>query len=106
MSGRERGQERAQERGQGRGRPTGSTRGPAIRTRTRGELRRSRRPRAHACWDHLYAAPLWPLHGANLGTLLRTCDAVGACMTVPRFSWVPEALVAGSLVLYRLAGLL
>lgn len=54
------------------------------------------RPRAHSCWDHLYAAPLWPLHGANLGTLLRTCDAVGACLTVPRFSWVPEALERGN----------
>jgi hypothetical protein len=24
------------------------------------------------------------MHGANLGTLLRTCDAVGACLAVPR----------------------
>ncbi|WP_329125954.1 TrmH family RNA methyltransferase [Streptomyces sp. NBC_01465] len=67
-----------------------------IRARTPDELRRSRRPRAHACWDHLYAAPLWPLHGANLGTLARTCDAVGACLTVPRFPWVPEALARGN----------
>ncbi|MCL7492104.1 MULTISPECIES: TrmH family RNA methyltransferase [Streptomyces] len=84
----------------GRARRTGSApvppAAPAIRTRTRGELRRSRRPRAHSCWDHLYAAPLWPLHGANLGTLLRTCDAVGACLTVPRFPWVPEALERGN----------
>jgi len=42
------------------------------------------------------AAPLWPLHGANLGTLLRTCDAVGACLAVPRFPWVPEALRRGN----------
>ena len=76
------------------------------------------------------------MHGANLGTLLRTCEAVGACLAVPRLPWVPEALargntprhpalldaaveipmigtgaslnvaVAGSLVLYRLAGFL
>jgi tRNA G18 (ribose-2'-O)-methylase SpoU len=39
---------------------------------------------------------LWPLHGINLGTLLRTCDAVGACMAVPRFSWVPDALARGN----------
>jgi tRNA (guanosine-2'-O-)-methyltransferase len=64
--------------------------------RSRGELRGLRRPRGHGCWDHLYAAPLWPLHGANLGTLLRTCDAVGACMAVPRFPWVPEALARGN----------
>jgi tRNA (guanosine-2'-O-)-methyltransferase len=36
------------------------------------------------------------LHGANLGTLLRTCDAVGACLAVPRFPWVPEALARGN----------
>ncbi|GAA3959046.1 TrmH family RNA methyltransferase [Actinomadura viridis] len=68
---------------------------PSIRVRPRRELRRDRRRRSHACWDHLIAAPLWPLHGANLGTLLRTCDAVGACMAVPRFGWVTEALRRG-----------
>jgi tRNA (guanosine-2'-O-)-methyltransferase len=41
-------------------------------------------------------APLWPLHGANLGTLLRTCDAVGACMAVPRLPWTAEALARGN----------
>ncbi|OLT20696.1 RNA methyltransferase [Actinomadura sp. CNU-125] len=70
--------------------------GPAIRVRPARELRRQRRDRAHRCWDHLIAAPLWPLHGANLGTLLRTCDAVGACMAVPRFPWVPAALERGN----------
>jgi tRNA (guanosine-2'-O-)-methyltransferase len=44
----------------------------------------------------LIAAPLWPLHNANLGTLLRTCDAVGACLAVPRLPWVPEALARGN----------
>ncbi|NKZ08409.1 TrmH family RNA methyltransferase [Actinomadura latina] len=72
------------------------TRDPAIRVRPERELRRQRRRRAHSCWDHLVVAPLWPLHGANLGTLLRTCDAVGACMAVPRFPWVPEALERGN----------
>jgi tRNA (guanosine-2'-O-)-methyltransferase len=67
-----------------------------LRARTRSELRAARRPRAHSCWDHLLAAPLWPLHGANLGTLLRTCDAVGACLVVPRLPWVPEALALGN----------
>jgi tRNA (guanosine-2'-O-)-methyltransferase len=66
--------------------------GQQIRVRTREELDRQRRPRAHRCWDHIIVAPLWPLHGVNLGTLLRTCDAVGACMAVPRLPWVPEAL--------------
>ncbi|RSN13212.1 RNA methyltransferase [Streptomyces sp. WAC 05977] len=59
-------------------------------------MRAARRRKAHSCWGHLVAAPLWPLHGANLGTLLRTCDAVGACLAVPRFPWVPEALRRGN----------
>lgn len=68
----------------------------APRLKSRADLVRQRRPRAHSCWDHLIAAPLWPLHGANLGTLLRTCDAVGACLAVPRLPWVPEALRRGN----------
>lgn len=68
----------------------------APRLRTRSELRNQRRRRGHSCWDHLIAAPLWPLHGANLGTLLRTCDAVGACLAVPRLPWVPDALARGN----------
>ncbi len=68
----------------------------APRGRSRSEIKRQRRPRAHSCWDHLIAAPLWPLHGANLGTLLRSCDAAGACLAVPRLPWVPEALARGN----------
>ena len=70
--------------------------GSQIRVRTHRELARERRHRRHPCWDHLIAAPLWPQHGANLGTLLRTCDAVGACLAVPRLPWVPEALARGN----------
>ena len=62
-----------------------------IRVKNRADLARQRRLRRHSCWDHLIAAPLWPMHGANLGTLLRTCDAVGACLAVPKLPWVPEA---------------
>ena len=60
------------------------------------EIKRQRRGRGHSCWDHLIVAPLWPKYGVNLGTLLRTCDAVGACMAVPRLPWVPEALSKGN----------
>jgi tRNA (guanosine-2'-O-)-methyltransferase len=70
--------------------------GPRIRGRSATELASQRRTRRHACWDHLIAAPLWPMHGVNLGTLLRTCDAVGACLAVPRLPWVPEALARGN----------
>jgi tRNA (guanosine-2'-O-)-methyltransferase len=67
-----------------------------VRAKSRADLKGQRRRRAHSCWDHLFAAPLWPMHGANLGTLLRTCDAVGACLAVPRLPWVPEALDRGN----------
>jgi len=70
--------------------------GQHVRAHTRGDLASQRRCRRHQCWDHIIVAPLWPLHGANLGTLLRTCDAVGACMAVPRLPWVPEALARGN----------
>ncbi|GAA4582453.1 TrmH family RNA methyltransferase [Planotetraspora phitsanulokensis] len=70
--------------------------GPAVRVRTRKDLRGERRRRPPRCLDHLTVAPLWPLHGVNLGTLLRTCDAVGACLAVPRLPWVPEALERGN----------
>jgi tRNA G18 (ribose-2'-O)-methylase SpoU len=47
------------------------------------------------CADHLIVAPLWVAYGANLGTLLRTCDAVGACMAVPDTSHYRQALDKG-----------
>ena len=54
-----------------------------------------RRSRPHGCWDHLLAAPLWVAYKTNLGTLLRTCDAVGACMAVPDSPHYREALTIG-----------
>ena len=63
--------------------------------RSRHELRTQRRRRQHGCWGHLIVAPLWPQHGVNLGTLLRSCDATGACLAVPPWPWVHEALRRG-----------
>lgn len=40
-------------------------------------------------------APLWVAFGANLGTLLRSCDAVGACMAVPQTDHYRQALKRG-----------
>jgi tRNA (guanosine-2'-O-)-methyltransferase len=40
-------------------------------------------------------APLWVAYDANLGTLLRTCDAVGACMAVPATPHYKTALARG-----------
>ena len=43
-----------------------------------------RRPvRRRGCAGHLVVAPLWVAYRTNLGTLLRTCDAVGACLAAP-----------------------
>lgn len=56
---------------------------------------RQREHRRHGCWDHLIIAPLWVAYTANLGTLLRTCDAVGACMAAPRTAHHRRALERG-----------
>jgi tRNA (guanosine-2'-O-)-methyltransferase len=40
--------------------------------------------------------PALAKYGVNLGTLLRTCDAVGACLVVPRTPWIDEALDRGN----------
>jgi tRNA (guanosine-2'-O-)-methyltransferase len=68
------------------------TAGPKSRPE---DLRRARRRRQHGCWDHLIVAPLWVAYEANLGTLLRTCDAVGACMAVPASPHYRAALARG-----------
>jgi tRNA (guanosine-2'-O-)-methyltransferase len=60
-----------------------------------GDVRRVRRRSRHRCWDHLVIAPLWVAFEANLGTLLRTCDAVGACMAVPDTAHYRKALAQG-----------
>lgn len=61
----------------------------------RSDLRAQRRRRPHGCWDHLIVAPLWVPYEANLGTMLRTCDAVGACIAVPRTEHYRRALDRG-----------
>jgi tRNA G18 (ribose-2'-O)-methylase SpoU len=66
----------------------------AAKARPR-DIRRTRRRRPHSCWDHLLVAPLWVAYQANLGTLLRTCDAVGACLAVPDTPHYHQALSVG-----------
>jgi hypothetical protein len=101
--------------------------GPQIRARSRRDIARQRRARGHPCWDHLIAAPLWPLHGVNLGTLPAARERTIAVLGHEQTGIPPEAIelldvaveipmvgtgaslnvaVAGSLVLYRLAGFL
>lgn len=65
------------------------------------DLRGQRRRRQHGCWDHLIVAPLWVAYEANLGTLLRTCDAVGACMAVPATDHYRRALEKGDTLVRR-----
>lgn len=67
-----------------------------VRVKTRKDLRSVRRRRPPGCLGHLTGAPLWPMYGVNLGTLLRTCDAAGACLAVPRLPWIAEALAKGN----------
>lgn len=73
-----------------------------IRIKTRDDLKRERRPvnpRTHKCWGWMpggiVVAMLTPMHGVNAGTLLRTCEAAGACFVIPHYPWVPEALRRG-----------
>lgn len=46
------------------------------------DIKRARRRTTHACWEHLIIAPLWAAYTENIGTLARTCDAVGACLAL------------------------
>ncbi len=46
-------------------------------------------------------APLWVAYEANLGTLLRTCDAAGACMAVPDSRHYRQALDRGDTLVRR-----
>lgn len=66
-----------------------------------GELRVQRRRLPQGCLNHLIVAPLWVAYEANLGTLLRTCDAVGACMAVPPTPHYREALRRGDTLARR-----
>jgi tRNA (guanosine-2'-O-)-methyltransferase len=51
--------------------------------------------------NHLIVAPLWVAFTANLGTLLRTCDAVGACMAVLDTDHYRRALRTGDTLRVR-----
>jgi tRNA (guanosine-2'-O-)-methyltransferase len=58
-------------------------------------IARTRRKHPPRCLEQIIVAPLWVAFEANLGTLLRTCDAVGACMAVPRTPHYLQALERG-----------
>jgi tRNA (guanosine-2'-O-)-methyltransferase len=90
---------KAPQNASGKDSPTGRvTSGPKTRPV---DLQRQRRRRQHSCWDHLIIAPLWVSYEANLGTLLRTCDAVGACMAVPNTPHYRTSLTCGDTLVRR-----
>jgi hypothetical protein len=66
----------------------------AAKSRAR-DIRRVRCQSRHSCWDHIIVAPLWVGYQANLGTLLRTCDAAGACIALPDTNHYHQALSIG-----------
>jgi tRNA (guanosine-2'-O-)-methyltransferase len=59
------------------------------------EIRTLRRERPR-CFDHLVLAPLWVAYSANVGTLARTADAVGACLALARGADARAALARGN----------
>lgn len=80
---------------------------PKIRMKNRADVKRERRPNVHKarCWGWMpggiVCAVPDPMHGVNLGTLLRTCEGVGACLAVPHYPWVPQALQKGYTITQR-----
>ena len=54
-----------------------------------------------AAGTNLIVAPLWVSFEANLGTLLRTCDAIGACMAVRATDHYRKALDHGDTLAQR-----
>ncbi len=76
--------------------------GAKIRKKKRDEVAAQRQPKHHRkCSDWIVCAMLWPLHGANAGTVLRSCEATGACLVIPHYPWVPAALNKGYTIAQR-----
>ena len=74
----------------------------SVSRRNRRSLQQTDRRRAPIpCTNHLIVAPLWVAFEANLGTLLRSCDAVGACMAVPDTDHYHRALKIGNTLASR-----
>lgn len=48
--------------------------------------------------EHITVAALWPKKGENLGTLLRTMDAIGGVLVVPATANATRALTKGNTI--------
>lgn len=70
----------------------------SVTPKSRKQLTREHRPQnrhQRRCNDWIVVAQLWPMHGVNLGTMLRSAEFFGACFTTPHYPWVPQALRKG-----------
>jgi len=65
--------------------------------KTPDDIRAQRLRMKNPC-GHIIVAPLWPKKGENLGTLARTCDAVGACVAVPQSRDAIKAVIKGNTI--------
>lgn len=61
------------------------------------EIRLERRRQRLSC-SGLIVAALFPKKGENLGTLARTCDAVGACLAAPDNPLAVKAIRKGNTI--------
>ena len=68
---------------------------PILKTSTELRQHRLRTPTVRS---PITAACLWPKNGENLGTLARTCDAIGASMVVPDTANATRALRRGNTI--------
>ena len=66
-----------------------------ISTKTPEEIRTARR-RTRLDVGLIRIAALWPKDGMNLGTLIRTCDAIGAVLVVPDTAPAAKAVKRGN----------
>lgn len=62
------------------------------------DLLRSHRRRIPVRRSPIVVACLWPKTGENLGTIARTCDAVGATMVIPEGALAARALRKGNTI--------
>lgn len=70
----------------------------AVAVKTTAEIRTERRRTPLFGGTRLWVAALWPKHGSNLGTLIRTCDAFGAGLVVPAGAKATSDLRRGNTV--------
>jgi tRNA (guanosine-2'-O-)-methyltransferase len=69
-----------------------------MRKKTSQEIRHERTVNVGVCKKRLVIAHLWPKDVANIGTLARTADAIGACLALPNTSLGKQCLAKGNTI--------